>query len=217
MSLDAISFEKSFGMVTSLSLSPTDCHQLRFKAAVLNEKAKRSMEKVAIARKNADIAEEIHQIKTDTALRIVFEATEFAHSSCESLGSSRELLAVISDIRKQQYVEAALAAVEASDAQHVAEAHEAVSTKLLAAAKLFEDASQIDSVGPEHDNERAVKIALADSLIVAIVNEESCLSPPIQSLEDVGVLLQTKECERTEAIQRVKTVVQDLIKNSRIR
>lgn len=205
MSLDAVSFERTFGMGNTFSPLPTTSHQLRFKAAVLNEKVKRSMDKVIQARKIAETAEIVHQIKTNKALQIVFKATEIAYGSGEHFASSREFLSIISDIRKQQYVEAALAAMEAADAQHIADAYESVSTKLLAAAKIIEDLAQKIDTGSDADS--TDKMALADSLIVAVANEESNLSMPNPNEIDIDVVLQRKEQELEVAIQRVKASI----------
>lgn len=216
MSKDVASLEKTSLPSTANHSSASEFQQLRFKAEVLKEKAKLSVEKVAIARKNAEIAEKIHQIKTKKALQIVFEATEIVHNEGGNLGSTKELLAVISDIRKQQYVEAAFAAVEAADAQHAADVFESVSTKLVAAAKIVEEAADNDETTVVNEVERAEKMALAESLLVAVAEEESVdLSSPIHNEDEVEATLVDKEREHAEAIERVKTTAEDLLKKKR--
>lgn len=168
--------------------TPSKAQQLRIKADALREKAKLTEEKVSIASKNAEISEKVHQIKTSMALQIVFEAKEIARDL------NSELSGVIDEIRKQQYLDAAFAAVDAANAQRLVASMKEISQKLARTADMVESAADAGQV-------TGVELI---GIIHAVETEEQDLQDLIRQRIDIEKVILQKEREHREALDRVK-------------
>lgn len=188
--------------------------QLRLKAEALKEKAKLTEEKVGIAKKNAELFEAIHQIKTAKALQIVEEATETAHTEGENLKCKSDLSAVINEIRKKQYVEAVFAAVEAADAHQLAISYEKISSKLTNAVGIVEEVAKelAHNSDMSQNGKIDARIEFAEKLVDALEQEELDLQMPVQKEGNIELLMRDKEQERQDAIQKVRQAALESLK-----